>query len=407
MFAALSSILLLLWSAVDSSCIPPLVTGRRSASSTGTRTGSSFAFAAGGFGASSSSKKKGKSNKRKQKTKKGILADLDFKPSLPPPLTDSSAAKDTDGPKLDRFGLPINPTLEDLFPPLRDDVEVIPVESADYQTKLEDVRSIMKEHISLNYDIFDENGVEKIEANEKDSGVRNPMKLRILHKSPPVFAIDNFFTEEECEEYIQLSQSGRKNMKDNVSSEAALEVDSKTFALSTATRTSTTWFCHYKQVPTLLVKAGRLLDNLPLERMEEPQLVRYRTGEQFSYHCDEIPAPQLPNGGQRVATLLVYLKTLEEDRGGATVFRDLKDATGKRLGMRPVKGSALLFFPAFANGTPDDRTLHKGEIAIDEKMIGQIWVHERLYKPAVPPGNSHEAAMEVVKAKRVELGFHQ
>mmetsp|Transcript_19240 Transcript_19240/g.41892 ORF Transcript_19240/g.41892 Transcript_19240/m.41892 type:complete len:433 (-) Transcript_19240:86-1384(-) len=370
-----------------------------------------LAFAAGGFGASSSKKTKGKS-KKKRKIKKGILTDLDIvTPSSSPERAVGATGPGADqatstGPELDRFGLPINPTLEDIFPPLGDDVEVVPVESTDYQTKLEDVRSIMKDHIPLNYDIFDENGVENIAVDGGMTG-GSPMKLRILHNSPPVLAIDNFFTDEECEEYIRISSQPCDEDVDDADSSAALMVDSKTFALSTATRTSTTWFCHYRQVPTLLAKASRLLDNLPLERMEEPQLVRYRTGEQFSYHCDEVPAPQLGNGGQRVATLLVYLKTLEGDRGGATIFRDLKDAGGKRLGMRPVKGSALLFFPAFANGTPDDRTLHKGEIAIDEKMIGQIWVHERRYKPAVPPGNSHEAAVDSVKAKEIELGYRR
>jgi prolyl 4-hydroxylase len=39
--------------------------------------------------------------------------------------------------------------------------------------------------------------------------------------------------------------------------------------------------------------------------------------------------------------------------------------------MRPKQGSALSFFPAFVDGTPDDRTLHKSEVAGGKKVIAQ------------------------------------
>lgn len=351
---------------------------------------SPIAFAGGGFGASKAPAAK------KKKVKKGRGSLLDSK-DISRPKPKASEGVVVDGPKLDRFGLP-PPTEEDILPPLPPGTELIPVGS-DYQTKTDDVRAAMKNYISLNYDIFDEHGVEKVPL-ANDGEKRDPMKLRMLNQSPPVLAIDNFFSKAECEEYMRLSNSPEEGSHDQ-----ALMVDSKTFALSMATRTSTTWFCHYRQVPALLAKATRLLNDIPIERIEEPQLVRYRTGEEFSWHYDEIPPPQLPNGGQRVATLLVYMETLEEGKGGATEFRDLVGPCSERLAMRPVQGSALLFFPALADGTPDDRTLHKGEVAVDEKMIGQIWIHEREYKPAVPDGNSHASAKEALELKRAELGY--
>ncbi len=53
------------------------------------------------------------------------------------------------------------------------------------------------------------------------------------------------------------------------------------------------------------------------------------------------------NGFQRAATLLVYLNDVAA--GGATRF--------ERLGVTvaPRAGRALLFFPAFADGSPDAR----------------------------------------------------
>jgi hypothetical protein len=44
------------------------------------------------------------------------------------------------------------------------------------------------------------------------------------------------------------------------------------------------------------------------------------------------------NGGQRLATLIVYLNTVSQ--GGATAFKDLN------MKVSPEKGKALLFFPA-------------------------------------------------------------
>lgn len=203
--------------------------------------------------------------------------------------------------------------------------------------------------------------------------------------------IDNFFTEEECEETKTVTQAD------------AFEVTSATFSpLATSKRTSTSWFCYYKHMPTLLAKARRRL-GIPLEQMEEPQIVRYRTGEEFSWHHDEVPATQLDNGGQRIATLLVYLNTV--NRGGGTIFKHLKDNNGEPLTVKPVQGSALLFFPAFADGKPDDRTLHKGEVAQDIKWVTQMWIHERAYKPVVPAGNTHEAAQSALDQVSEKLGY--
>lgn len=53
------------------------------------------------------------------------------------------------------------------------------------------------------------------------------------------------------------------------------------------------------------------------------------------------------NGFQRRATVLVYLN--DAPGGGRTRFDALD------LAVQPVKGRALLFFPAFADGRPDPR----------------------------------------------------
>ena len=311
-------------------------------------------------------------------------------------------ARKADEPKLDRFGLPIL-TAENFFPPLAPGTDLEYVSEKE-QSNMDIIRQSMINHLTLDLDLFDEkSGEEKMASS--NNGDAKPWKMKLLHKNPPVLSIENFFTDAECEEYMALTKEHEESSSTDDNS--PLKINSATFStLAYSKRTSTTWYCHYSQVPSLLAKAKHLMNALPLEQMEEAQIVRYRIGEEFSWHYDEIPSEQLENGGQRIATLLVYLNSLSEKGGGGTIFRDLKGVNGiGELTMRPKKGSALLFFPAFVDGTPDDRTLHKGEVAVEEKMIAQMWIHERSYKPVVPDGNSHDAAIDPIKQKEIELGY--
>jgi len=136
-------------------------------------------------------------------------------------------------------------------------------------------------------------------------------------------------------------------------------------------------------------------------------VVRYRKGERFTWHLDALPPPdatgdQRWGGGQRIATLLVYLTELTPAQGGATMFRDLGRAS-KPLKVAPRKGSALLFFPA-AGGVPnvpfDLRTLHCGEpVDVEsstDKWISQLWLRETPYPPTAPPHNNHDEATEAI-----------
>jgi hypothetical protein len=153
-------------------------------------------------------------------------------------------------------------------------------------------------------------------------------ELRVLHVDPLVIAIDDFFTNAECDRYVSMSKApASKN------SNAPLMTRSKTVgkdALAKAQRTSTTWFHHFKEVPELMAKASRLLGLDDITNWEEPQTVRYRRNERFTWHLDALaPHENLESlGGQRTATLLVYLTELSASDGGATVFRDLTDSNG-------------------------------------------------------------------------------
>ncbi|GKY99328.1 hypothetical protein MPSEU_000887800 [Mayamaea pseudoterrestris] len=217
--------------------------------------------------------------------------------------------------------------------------------------------------------------------------------LSVLHTDPLVIRIHDFFTHEECDRYVTMVQT--KNVLESRSPTVGKDRYSK------SQRTSTTWYNEYENVPELMAKACRLLGLSNIHHWEEPQTVRYQSTQKFTWHLDALgPAEnQAALGGQRTATLLVYLSELQENEGGATVFRDLgKD--GSILKVRPVKGSALLFFPA-AGGIPDTpydiRTLHAGEAVVDtavnDKWISQLWLRNGVYKPSL--GNHASAAESI------------
>ncbi len=225
--------------------------------------------------------------------------------------------------------------------------------------------------------------------------------LRVLHLDPPVLTVDNFFSPEECDEFHALHASPAD---EGAAHELA---QSATFGGST-TRTSTTWFIAYQRATALLARSSALLGVDDIRRFEEPQLVRYRPGQQFAWHYDAVPVVRLPNGGQRLTTLLVYLNDVPAGSGGRTAFRDLHaggmDADGAptRLGVAPKKGRALIFCPADAEGSPDDRTLHAGEPGGHDKWIAQLWLHQAPYTPTVPEGSSHEAAEVAVRSYSID-----
>ena len=68
--------------------------------------------------------------------------------------------------------------------------------------------------------------------------------------------------------------------------------------------------------------------------------------------------------------MLTYLNDSGE-AGGRTCFADAD------LEVRPRQGRALVFFPAFADGSLDRRTWHEALPAVAEKWVAQVWIRQR------------------------------
>lgn len=122
-------------------------------------------------------------------------------------------------------------------------------------------------------------------------------------------------------------------------------------------------------------RIARLL-NWPVERGEGLQILHYQPGDEYEPHYDYFDpadpgtAALLRNGGQRLASLIMYLNTPEH--GGATIF----PAIG--LDVMPQRGNAVFF--SYARPDPSTRTLHGGApVNAGEKWIATKWLRERVF----------------------------
>jgi len=115
------------------------------------------------------------------------------------------------------------------------------------------------------------------------------------------------------------------------------------------------------------------LVNWPVVNGEGLQVLHYRPGAEYKPHHDYFDPTQpgmasvLRRGGQRVATLVMYLNTPLQ--GGSTIFPDVS------LEVAPIKGNAVFF--SYDRPHTITRTLHGGAPVIaGEKWVATKWLRE-------------------------------
>lgn len=197
--------------------------------------------------------------------------------------------------------------------------------------------------------------------------------LQKVFDQPPVYIVDNFLTDLECNALIEVARP--------------LLQRSKTHAIagSEATKGRTSLTCHLaKKLPPcqILLTKIQALTGKPWGHMELPQVARYTDSQRYVEHYDGVDPHTdagrafCANGGQRVATVLCYLNDVAE--GGTTAFRRV------RFEVKPVKGRALIFFPGFMDGELDTDALHAGMPAIDTKWVSQVWIRQSFREDGQP-----------------------
>ena len=202
-----------------------------------------------------------------------------------------------------------------------------------------------------------------------DTGDRNVDILMVLN-APRVVIFGNLLSPEECDELVAQSRS--KLQRSTVVTPETGAWDGHEHRTSNGT--------HFERGETDLVRRieARLseLVGFPVDHGEPIQILNYLVGGEYRPHWDYFDPAQpgnekvLENGGQRVATLIMYLNDVEA--GGSTVFPDIG------LDVLPRKGNAVYFAYTTEAGELDKRTLHGGSpVAQGEKWIATKWIRQR------------------------------
>jgi prolyl 4-hydroxylase len=189
---------------------------------------------------------------------------------------------------------------------------------------------------------------------------------------PDIVIFENVLTAAECDELIKLStpKLTRSTIVDDQTGAAGI-VDSRSSEGTYFLRGENTFVARIEK------RLAKLID-MPVDNGEGLQILHYRTGAEYRPHYDffspENPgsAVHLAKGGQRVATLVMYLSDVDE--GGETIFPEIG------FSVAPRKGGAVYFSYCDTESRLDRATLHGGApVTVGEKWIATHWVRQGAY----------------------------
>ncbi|XP_047325295.1 probable prolyl 4-hydroxylase 3 [Impatiens glandulifera] len=227
----------------------------------------------------------------------------------------------------------------------------------------------------------------KLFSNQGRMEKRGEQWVEIISWEPRAFIYHNFLSKEECEYLIDLAKPHMRK---------STVVDSKTGkSKDSRVRTSSGTFLKRGKDKTIMKIEKRIADFtfIPVENGEGLQILHYEVGQKYDPHYDYfVDEFNTKNGGQRVATLLMYLSDVEE--GGETIFpaaqgnysavpwwNELSECGKKGLSVKPKMGDALLFWSMRPDATLDTTSLHGGcPVIIGNKWSSTKWMHVDEYK---------------------------
>ncbi len=190
--------------------------------------------------------------------------------------------------------------------------------------------------------------------------------------NPNVAVIDGLLADAECDKLIQLTNGRMKSS----------EVVDRQSGGSYQSNVRRSEGCHFNRGENAIVQRVEqriaALTRIPVDCGEPLQMLHYGVGGEYLAHQDFFdpadPGTEVLTrvGGQRIATLVIYLNNVPE--GGDTFFPELE------LSVKPKKGSAVYFEYLNATGQLDARCLHAGTpVAKGDKWIATKWLRQRPY----------------------------
>ncbi|XP_028060002.1 probable prolyl 4-hydroxylase 3 [Camellia sinensis] len=226
------------------------------------------------------------------------------------------------------------------------------------------------------------------ESDDDDDGLgkRGEQWTEIISWEPRAFIYRNFLSKEECEYLIKLAKPHmvKSTVVDSTTGESK---DSRV-------RTSSGMFLKRGRDKTIREIEKRIAEFtfIPVEHGEGLQVLHYEVGQKYEPHYDYfLDEFNTKNGGQRIATLLMYLSDVEE--GGETIFptakgnfsavpwwNELSECGKKGLSVKPRMGDALLFWSMRPDATLDPSSLHGGcPVIKGNKWSATKWMHVEEY----------------------------
>ncbi|EOD17327.1 hypothetical protein EMIHUDRAFT_55676, partial [Emiliania huxleyi CCMP1516] len=205
----------------------------------------------------------------------------------------------------------------------------------------------------------------------------------VLSDEPRIFLQPGFLTEEECEKLISLAASRLEvPLLRAADSDFELIEPSSETAVHQRAILEPDWELELPWLQSI-VKRMHVFARVPIQHGEPLHVGRYRDDEQFPLHRDSFGSPWAPGyvdtHGGRHATMMVYLRNVSS--GGHTVFPFVPAGAEDEalLRVKPVAGTALLFYNHDVDGYFNPLSMHGGcpPGPGEEKWIAQRWFYQR------------------------------
>uniref|UniRef100_A0A0E0CC69 Fe2OG dioxygenase domain-containing protein n=1 Tax=Oryza meridionalis TaxID=40149 RepID=A0A0E0CC69_9ORYZ len=206
------------------------------------------------------------------------------------------------------------------------------------------------------------------------------VKPDVISWSPRIIVFHNFLSSEECD-YLRAIARPRLQISTVVDVATGKGVKSNV-------RTSSGMFVssEERKLPVIqsIEKRISVYSQIPEENGELIQVLRYEPSQYYRPHHDYFSDTiNIKRGGQRVATMLMYLTDGVE--GGETHFPQAGDGECscggkmvKGLCVKPNKGDAVLFWSMGLDGETDSNSIHSGCPVLEgEKWSATKWMRQK------------------------------
>nr|GEU91699.1 probable prolyl 4-hydroxylase 10 [Tanacetum cinerariifolium] len=146
-----------------------------------------------------------------------------------------------------------------------------------------------------------------LKAHYRTTVDREDQSVEVLSSEPRAVLFHNFLSPEECDYLISLAKPHMRRAKINDI------ITGK--SIHSSARTCSSMYLTHGRDKTIRFIEKRIADftSLPVENGEGLQIIHYKVGQMIEAHTDYFTNDSLiKNGGQRLATVLMYLSDLKK-----------------------------------------------------------------------------------------------